>query len=424
MSHDVFISYSSKDKPIADGVCANLEAAGVRCWIAPRDISSGEDWPTAITEAIAISQVMVLVFSAHSNSSEQVSRELFLAANSKVVIIPFKIEDVQPEPGKLFFLGRTHWLDAMNPPTQAQINQLVERVGSFIKPHSTIGKNMPVQTPGMTPDFLRPLPRRPGWALPAAALVIVTALIITGFIILPKLKDPSQSALLTQSASSQSQNTPSPAGTASIYVDREDFNDPQFDGTFPPSVHLKDSCSNMKAAQEKGSLMFQVPIHIQPDCFMGSSIQYLLNDIKAVEFSLNSSSDTPLNHPSFAFMLGTVGPENGQKNFNLICGLNYVRTGCYVRQDQQAQETYHTKMIREKMGDHYTFRIEVLDPDKMAFRFIANGETIGEFTMPPADVAAYKDLSYGIGGGPGDMGMNDTIKAGTYFIDYFAIELR
>ena len=71
---------------------------------------------------------MVLVFSANSNSSVEVSRELFLAANSKVVIIPFKIENVQPEPGKLFYLGRTHWLDAMNPPTQAQINQLVKRV--------------------------------------------------------------------------------------------------------------------------------------------------------------------------------------------------------------------------------------------------------------------------------------------------------
>ena len=77
MAHDVFISYSSKDKPIADGICAHLEGAGIRCWIAPRDISPGEDWPTAIDRAISQSRVMVLVFSAHSNSSEDVSRELF-----------------------------------------------------------------------------------------------------------------------------------------------------------------------------------------------------------------------------------------------------------------------------------------------------------------------------------------------------------
>jgi len=64
MTHDVFISYSSKDKPIADAICANVEATGIRCWIAPRDIAPGEDWPTAITKTISHSRILVLVFSA------------------------------------------------------------------------------------------------------------------------------------------------------------------------------------------------------------------------------------------------------------------------------------------------------------------------------------------------------------------------
>src|SRR5690242_9011101 len=128
MAHDIFISHSNKDKPVADAICANLESAGLRCWIAPRDVAPGENWPTAIANAISHSSVMVLIFSAHSNSSDEVSRELHLAANSKVVIIPFKIENVELEPGKRYYLGPTHWLDAMNPPTQAQINQLIERV--------------------------------------------------------------------------------------------------------------------------------------------------------------------------------------------------------------------------------------------------------------------------------------------------------
>jgi multiple sugar transport system substrate-binding protein len=132
MAHDVFISYSSKDKPIADAICASLEGAGIRCWIAPRDIGAGEDWPTSIAKAIPASRLMVLIFSSHSNSSEDVGRELYLAANSKLVIIPFKIEDVAPEPGKQYYLARTHWLDAMNPPTREQIQNLVDRVRVFI----------------------------------------------------------------------------------------------------------------------------------------------------------------------------------------------------------------------------------------------------------------------------------------------------
>jgi len=132
MHQDVFISYSHKDKPIADAVCANLEHAGFRCWIAPRDIAPGQDWPTAISNAIALSRVMVLVFSADSNRSKQVGNEISLAFDNNLIIIPFKIDAIAPEPGKQYYLARTHWLDAMNPPTQEQINTLVGYVRSFL----------------------------------------------------------------------------------------------------------------------------------------------------------------------------------------------------------------------------------------------------------------------------------------------------
>ena len=51
LAHDVFISYSSKDKPAADAACAVLESKGIRCWIAPRDIIPGADWGESIIEA-------------------------------------------------------------------------------------------------------------------------------------------------------------------------------------------------------------------------------------------------------------------------------------------------------------------------------------------------------------------------------------
>ena len=52
MPHDVFISYSSKDKNVADAVCAVLERNGIRCWVAPRDVIPGIVWGTAIVGAI------------------------------------------------------------------------------------------------------------------------------------------------------------------------------------------------------------------------------------------------------------------------------------------------------------------------------------------------------------------------------------
>ena len=42
--HEVFISYSSKDKTVADAACSVLENKGIRCWVAPRDIVAGVEW--------------------------------------------------------------------------------------------------------------------------------------------------------------------------------------------------------------------------------------------------------------------------------------------------------------------------------------------------------------------------------------------
>jgi len=154
MAHDVFISYSDQDKPIADAVCAALEATGVRCWIAPRDILPGELRANAIVQAISTSRIMVLVFSAHSNSSEDIGRELNLASDAELVILPFKIEDIEPEPGKKYYLARTHWLDAMNPPTEEQIARLVQRVASILQL-------------ALPPSIARPAPARPTPARPA-----------------------------------------------------------------------------------------------------------------------------------------------------------------------------------------------------------------------------------------------------------------
>ena len=51
MAHDVFISYSSQDKTIADAICAGLEAAKIRCWIAPRDMLPGVPYGESLGEA-------------------------------------------------------------------------------------------------------------------------------------------------------------------------------------------------------------------------------------------------------------------------------------------------------------------------------------------------------------------------------------
>lgn len=130
--HDLFISYSSKDKPVADAICAHLEASGVRCWIAPRDILPGRDFPESIIQAIDGSRIMVLVFSSNSNASRHVMRELNKAINNGIVIVPFRIEDVPLSKSMEYLIGVPHWLNAMNPPLEEHIGILVTTVKKLL----------------------------------------------------------------------------------------------------------------------------------------------------------------------------------------------------------------------------------------------------------------------------------------------------
>ena len=132
MAHDVFISYSTKDKLVADAVCATLETAKIRCWITPRDILPGLDWAESIEDAITKSKILVLIFSSYSNDSKQIAREISLAFNSEVTVIPFRIEDVEPKGAMKYYLLNTHWQDALTRPIENHIKKLVEIVSNFI----------------------------------------------------------------------------------------------------------------------------------------------------------------------------------------------------------------------------------------------------------------------------------------------------
>ncbi|BAI62273.1 hypothetical protein MCP_2201 [Methanocella paludicola SANAE] len=125
VGHDVFISYSHDDKPTADAICAGLEAEGIKCWIAPRDVLPGAIFQEAIIDAIDSSSIMVVVYSSKSNNSPHVVRELSRAVSKDVIIIPFRIEDVPLSKTMEYLISVPHWLDAITPPVEMHISELV-----------------------------------------------------------------------------------------------------------------------------------------------------------------------------------------------------------------------------------------------------------------------------------------------------------
>src|SRR5580704_17651524 len=118
MEFDVFISYANQDKVTADAACAQLEADGIRCWIAPRDVPPGAEWAGDIVDAIDQCRARVLIFSSNANGSKQIRREVQRAFDREVPVLPFRIENIVPEKSLAYYMGPVHWLDALTTPLE------------------------------------------------------------------------------------------------------------------------------------------------------------------------------------------------------------------------------------------------------------------------------------------------------------------
>jgi tetratricopeptide (TPR) repeat protein len=169
MAHDVFISYSNKDKLTADAVCAALEANGIRCWVAPRDILPGSDWGEAIIDAIHACRAMLLIFSSNSNASSQIKREVERSVNAGIPVVPFRIEDVMPSKTLEYFISTQHWLDALTPPMEQHLHYLVNTMRAILAQRPD-GSEAVVREPQ-----LKPPPAATAVTPPAAAAAPVAA---------------------------------------------------------------------------------------------------------------------------------------------------------------------------------------------------------------------------------------------------------
>lgn len=132
MAHDVFISYASQDKVIADAVCARLESRHIRCWIAPRDISPGTAYADMIIGALSACRIVVVLLSSESIASPHVASELERALHNGKAILPVRIEDVYPTGSMEYYLAGKHWLDALTPPMEAHLDKVAEAAGRLL----------------------------------------------------------------------------------------------------------------------------------------------------------------------------------------------------------------------------------------------------------------------------------------------------
>jgi TIR domain len=132
VSAPVFISYSSKDQDMAETICRALEARGHQCWISCRDVNPGQNFQEAIVQALRSAQVMLLVFTANANNSDEIKKELVLAGRHRVTVVPIRVEDVAPNDAFAYELATRQWIDLYSD-WEKEIERLAVRIGQILQ---------------------------------------------------------------------------------------------------------------------------------------------------------------------------------------------------------------------------------------------------------------------------------------------------
>ncbi len=94
MKYDVFISYSRKDKEIADSLCRLFDKAGVKYWI-DRNIHGSANFLYEITQHIRNCKVVVFIASDNAAKSEFTQKEILFALKHHKKVIPYRIGKFQ-----------------------------------------------------------------------------------------------------------------------------------------------------------------------------------------------------------------------------------------------------------------------------------------------------------------------------------------
>lgn len=115
MKHQVFISYSRKDKDIAEFLCELLKENNIEYWIDKEGIYSSLNYKEVIVDAIEISRAVIFLSSVNSNSSVNVIREIGYAVNMNKPILPLMLDDSQYAKSIRLDISDVNQIDFRNP---------------------------------------------------------------------------------------------------------------------------------------------------------------------------------------------------------------------------------------------------------------------------------------------------------------------
>jgi TolB-like protein/Flp pilus assembly protein TadD len=179
---DVFVSYASQDVAVVDAIVASVEKNGIKCWIAPRDVTPGSQYADEIVGAINDAKLVILVLSEHAVASSHVGREIERAASKRRRIIALRTDAAALTRSFEYFLSESQWIDVAVLGMPGALAKLTQAVGQGLAPSLWV-------SPGLGVDARNPADRKrkPSHLtirrVFAAAVFLAAAAIVVGVVV-------------------------------------------------------------------------------------------------------------------------------------------------------------------------------------------------------------------------------------------------
>jgi TolB-like protein len=111
---------------VAETVCAALEQAGIRCWVAPRDVMPGTLYADAIVRALNDAKAVVILLTENAVASPHVGKEIERSSSKRRPLIALRLDAAPLTPAFEYFLSESQWIDAQSAGVAAVMPRLIQ----------------------------------------------------------------------------------------------------------------------------------------------------------------------------------------------------------------------------------------------------------------------------------------------------------
>ena len=187
MTGEIFISYRRADEVWARFLHRQLRAEGVEAWYDAL-VGPGQDWRGTTAKALEASQIFVLLFSENAAQSREVVKELAAATHEQKLVVPVRLQNIEPKGAFLYELASRNWVNAYED-TDTKLAELAKGLAQLVRTGARDESVLP---------FERSADRKPGamrrmlW--PAASAAVFALAAIAAWLLWPEPKWTVQSS--------------------------------------------------------------------------------------------------------------------------------------------------------------------------------------------------------------------------------------